>query len=642
MTPDEWGAKNREYPATAGIPGQRDPSLTPYMTPFARAVHARTHKRVVLVVSAQSGKTETLFDLMGERLDTSPVPMIYLGPTKQFLEEQFEPRLLELFETDALKPKLAPGTKQRKTKKIVSGVPLRLAHGGSSSALKSDPFGIAFTDEADELMANVKGAGNPVELVDARGDTYADFVHAIVSTPGEGSTEVEIDEESGLHFWADTDPEDIQSTIWKLWLSGTRYHWAWPCPHCGEYFIPRFNCLHWDRPKDERGRELKSTPTLAQRTAHLICPECGCEIHDDQKAAMNERGVYVAPGQRVEPDGKVVGLAPDSWTLSYWVSGLCSPFVTWGDRAARYVNAVRSGDADTIRAAKNAGFGELYAPGGGQVPDWQEVKQCAVDSYVMGEIPEGVQLLTLTADVQSDRIPYTIRGWGAYGESWLIEADEIFGETDGDDVWRELAEVALSPIDGMNVKIGLVDSGFRPGKKFIVPEHKVYAFCRKYRKFMFATKGMSTKPPRPVARSKIDIKVDGKDFKQGLDLYRVDTDHFKSWVQQRVRFAPDALSAWHLPADISEDYCRQVVSEARVVAPNNAFKWVQRSRNNHFLDCEALQAVAATLLNVVKIRGTARRRRAVDRNTSTTTGAEKPQAARRPGGGWLGDGSIWD
>ena len=31
-------------------------------------------------------------------------------------------------------------------------------------------------DEIDEMMANVKGQGDPLGLVEARGETYADFV----------------------------------------------------------------------------------------------------------------------------------------------------------------------------------------------------------------------------------------------------------------------------------------------------------------------------------------------------------------------------------------------------------------------------------------------------------------------------------
>lgn len=235
-TPDEWARANRTYPPTAGIPGPRDPRLTPYTIPFVRAVHARTHKRVVLVVGSQMGKSDSILDIIGERMDTAPVPMLYLGPTKQFLQEQWEPRIMQLLdEAPPLRFKLARGKRMTKTRKIIAGVPLRLAHGGSSVSLKSDPFGLAFTDEADEMLANVKGSGDPISQVDRRGDTYADFVHAIVSTPTEGPSDVDVDDASGLQFWADIDPQEVASTIWRLWQGGTRYHWAWPCPHCGEY-----------------------------------------------------------------------------------------------------------------------------------------------------------------------------------------------------------------------------------------------------------------------------------------------------------------------------------------------------------------------------------------------------------------------
>lgn len=637
------------------MPGPRRPELTPYMIPFAMAVHGRTHKRVVMVVSAQSGKSETFLDLMGERLDTAPVPVIYVGPSRQFLVEQWEPRVDELMEGTALKTVLAPKSKQKKTRKTINGVPLRLAHGGSTTAMKSDPFGLAFTDEADEMMLQLKGQGNPIGLIDARGDTYADFVHAITSTPSEGATEVERDPESGLEFWADSDPEEIKSTIWRLWLTGTRYHWAWPCPHeeCGEYFIPRFTCLAWEKPKDSRGKEMPSTPAMAQRTAHLICPCCGAEIHEKDiksgtnmtnKEWMNSRGVYVAPGQRVDADGVVHGLPPESWTLSYWVSGLCSPFVSWGERAARYVEAVRSGNPGDIQAVKNQGFGELYSPGGGTAPEWAEVQARASEEYRLGQVHEDVRVLTLTCDVQKDRLIYVIRGWGAQATSWLVQAEEIFGSTEDREVWNVLSEVVTDTYDGLPIRLGLVDSGFRPGKPFVIPEHRVYTFARKFPNLIRATKGSSVTMRRPILASKIDVTINGKTFEKGLDLLRLDTDYFKSWVQQKVRWEDDMPGAWHLPADISEEYCRQIVSETRLKAPGGKVRWVKRYRENHFLDCEAMQAAAAMVLNLSKLRGTAPVRRVPAQRSAETSSPDRsppPQPQGRRGGGWLGRESIW-
>jgi phage terminase large subunit GpA-like protein len=583
--------------------------LTPYVIPFSDAVAARTHKRVVLVVGAQMGKSDSILDIIGQRMDTAPVPMIYLGPTKQFLQEQWEPRIMDLLdEAPALRAKVARGKRMTKTRKMIAGVPLRLAHGGSSSALKSDPFGLALTDEADEMLANVKGQGDPIRQVDRRGDTYADFVHAIVSTPSEGPSDVEVDSESGLEFWAEIDPQEIASTIWRIWQSGTRYHWSWPCPHCDEYFIPRFKCLHWDKPKGPDGKERKSDPALAARTAHLICPSCGTEILNDAKEDMNARGVYVAPGQHVLTDGTVVGDPPESWTISYWVSGLASPFKSWGERAAEYVEAVRSGEPGEIQSVVNGGFGELWAPGGGDIPEWRELEKLKAP-YVMGDVPNqadvpsGVRVLTAGVDVQAKRLIYSIRGWGPRSESWKIHSGEVFGDTIEEETWNDLGDILTDTYGGHPIKLALIDSGFRPGRTDAVPEHRVYQFCQKHSRFCRPTKGRDTQT-KPIIPSKREVGIDfrGKRVMVGIELLLLDTDYFKRFVHERLRWPIDEPGAFHLPEDASEDYLRQLVSEARVKRPGGKPTWVARSRENHFLDCEAMNAAAAYFLGVQRLR----------------------------------------
>jgi phage terminase large subunit GpA-like protein len=72
--------------------------------------------------------------------------------------------------------------------------------------LEVEPAALALVDEYDEMLANVKGQGDPLGLVEARGETYADFVTAITSTPSRGLIETELDERSGLRFWK-TEPE---------------------------------------------------------------------------------------------------------------------------------------------------------------------------------------------------------------------------------------------------------------------------------------------------------------------------------------------------------------------------------------------------------------------------------------------------
>ena len=187
MEPDQWAAANRTYPPTAAVPGPRDPLLTPYVVEPERVVASGRWRRVVLVFGAQTGKSEAMLDVAGQRLDQRPGPILYVGPNKQFLSEQFEPRVMALLdEAPTLMAKVARGKRMTKTRKVVAGVPFRLAHSGSSTALKSDPAVLALVDEYDEMRDNVNQQGGPLGLVERRGDTYADFVCVVTSTPKRG------------------------------------------------------------------------------------------------------------------------------------------------------------------------------------------------------------------------------------------------------------------------------------------------------------------------------------------------------------------------------------------------------------------------------------------------------------------------
>lgn len=549
-------------------------------------------------------KTEIYLDIIGERLDNRPVPILYVGPSKEFLTDQFEPRLVELFrQAPSLGRKVLggiDGKRQKRTLKRVAGVRVRLAHAGSSTALKSDPAAIALVDEYDEMLANVKGQGDPLGLIEARGDTYADFQVAITSTPSRGLIEIERDPRSGLEFWKVDDEAEDLSPIWKLWQEGTREHWVWPCPHCGEFFVPRFKLLRW--PKG-------ATPAQARRGAYLQCPidDCGGIIEEKHKAEMNARGRYVAPGQMIDREGNVTGDLPDTATRSRWCSGLASPFVTMGERAEALLTAQRSGEAAKIQTAMNAGFGEVFSDDGGDLPEWEAIKLRA-EPYMPGNVPLEAIYLTFAGDVQKNRIVYGVRGWGARATSWLVANGELWGNTAEPEVWDDLATLLTTPIDGLLIKLAFVDSGFRPGKKFDVPVNRVYEFCRRFRSFVFPTKGASTALVTPLVKRKIEVTQQGTQAKYGLDLIRLDSGYWKSWVHERLAWPLDQPGGWHLHEQISEDYCRQLVAEAMVRGPGGKPVWIERARDNHYLDVEAMNAAAGYMLNVQHLKVGARRK----------------------------------
>ena len=128
----------------------------------------------------------------------------------------------------------------------------------------------------------------------------------VTSTPTAGTVEIEEDEASGLEFWRVVDQDDIASLgspVWKLWQRGTRYHWAWLCPHCGEYFIPRFKCLVIPRiditPKGGKERiERDVTPIEARRLGGERASEEPPPMISTEEVYARRRAAVAAVSQR--------------------------------------------------------------------------------------------------------------------------------------------------------------------------------------------------------------------------------------------------------------------------------------------------------------------------------------------------------
>lgn len=517
-----------------------------------------------------------------------------------------------LDEARTLAQKVVRGRKMKKTRKVVAGVPIRLAHAGSSTALKSDPAALAIVDEIDEMLKNVRGQGDPLGLITARGFTYADFCAYVASTPSRGMIKSEIDKKTGLEFWTVAEALDVESAIWKLYQQGTMYHWAWPCPHCGTYFIPRMKHLKW--PKGAKAAE-------AAKDAYLECPASGCIIEDSERKGMNARGVYVAPGQHIDKDGEVHGPVPDNNTISYWSSGLCSPFVTLGQRAEAYIEALASGEEDKLQTAINAGFGECYSMGmTGETLELPTVLE-KKSPYKVGQVPLDILRLTAGVDVGKRTIHFSIRGWGSGGSSWLVDYGMLMGHTGQPEIWDDLYAALSRDFDGLVVERALVDSGWRPEKLDHGDENVIYEFARNYPWLVWPTKGHD-KQGSPIIPRQIEVTTDGKKLPGGQTLYHLDTDFFKQMVQSRIRAEIGRPGCFYLPHDVEQAYCESMISENRTINPETLkVKWVRRSRDNHYWDAECLAAAAGYSLRVQTIPPNVRRQQRAPK------GDEKAKAA---------------
>jgi phage terminase large subunit GpA-like protein len=562
------------------------PERTPHLWPILERCSDPRFQDIVLACGSQLAKTQGALVVIGKRYDHDPVPCLYVGPTKTFVETRFHPRLHAMLHgVESLEVKLAKGKAERKTAKVISGVPLRLAWSGSAAELAGDPAGFAIVDERDRMGPTDEG--DVVELARSRGATFADFKMLVLSSPGLGTVNEEADPDTGMIRWGLAENADIESPIWKLWQAGTRDEWAWPCPRCGEYFIPRFSRLVFDS---------KESLAVIERETKMRCPYCDRGFGTERKTDISALGRYVSPGQAVSKRGVVEGRGIDSRTASHWVSGLASPWRTFGQAAARYVKAARTGDPAALRVVVNTELGELYAVRG-EAPRWETVADRR-EPYRRGESPSGVRLITAGVDPAKDRFDYVVRGWGARMESWLLRWDSLWGDTDSEVSYQAVAELLHSTWgqSGIPVKAMLVDSGWRPGEKARRPEHRIYDFCRRFPGWARPSKGYAVLD-QPVKLVKIDYTTANQRIAGAVELVHVDTDHMKRWIHGRLAMPVGTPGAWHIGQEATDQYCKQISAESRITTAAGKSKWV-RHGPNHAFDCEVLALAAAWLFGL--------------------------------------------
>lgn len=565
-TADQWADEHRIFPEGSPEPGPWRSSRVPYTREICRAVSDHRFDTVIAVMGSQMGKTETELNILGHRFSDGPfVPSLYVGPTEKQVRSMSNDRFQKMIEsTPVLYDRLEKGHRDKVTEKFIGGIRMGFAWAGSATELASHPAGLVLVDERDRMDNDVGGEGDPVEMLRARISNYPGGKLVVVSTPTvEGA-----------------------SPIWKLYEEGTMMKWAWPCPFCGEYFVPRLELVVWDKNVDIK---------TASESARMVCDQCGTEgVEEKHKYEMNQHGQFVphvlnAKGEHVRVDEPT----PNS-TASFWVSGLASPWVTINKRTERILNAYQSKEPERIQASINTGFGELFKEDG-EAPEWQEVAGLITDREPL-TLPPGTGMITLGADVQKYGIYYTIRVWSSK-QSWKIKSDYLVGETEYDDVWLQLDRIVTMEIQGRKIDRAFVDSGYKPGRdSYRRPDHMVYKFARRHMGLVYPTKGHDTQD-KPLKTSKIDVTLSGRTIKGGLTLWHVDTDHFKSWLHSRIR-TPEGMSPdFHLDKGTDEDYCRQLVNEQLIIKPSGRRVWVEKGAN-HYLDCEVLARGAAVSLQV--------------------------------------------
>lgn len=588
IAPWKWAEDKRLLPSYNAEPGKMLSERAPWTRDITEAVINPIYSEIISVQGSQTSKTDgVLINTLGWQADYRRKPMLYYCPTESNAYA-ISMRIQAMIHSV---PSLYAALDKRRMsfdQYFIYGVRIGLGWAGSATQVSSHPAEIVLFDELDRIK-DIPGEGNAWQLTKVRSSTFTSRTQVGTSSPTLGLIEDEKHPETGLIHWKyNSDKTMVLSLSWQLWQEGTRGEFMLPCPSCNTYFAPKAKLLYL--PED-------FTPMQAFDEVQLICPHCGSLIEPTHQHRMIDKGLMICPGQWVE-NGKVMGEKPRTPIASFHVNGLCSRWVDWRKRAFELVRTRKTGDEGRIQSVINTEFGECYWTQG-RAPMWEEIAQYRKGAnYVLGEVPPYVQALTAGVDVQANRLVVVVMGWSYSDgelEGWLIEYEEIFGNTSEYEVWDSFAENYLQrDFNGFYITETGVDSGFNPSarkKSEAVASganrNIIYEFCREqYR--VVPTKGANKQMAKPYHSTPIDMDHRGRNLRHGITLYTVDTDFFRKDLYSKLSHAPDDGGCWHFPSDTPDKFFQELT--AAQLADDGS--WIER-RDNHVLDAMIINMFVA-------------------------------------------------
>ena len=550
MTVSQW-ADERLYlsPEDSAEQGKYTSARAPYQRGIMDAFNGEAEE-IVVMSSAQIGKTLIAKAIIGCLIDIDPCPIMLVQPTVEMAETFSKDRLAPMIrDTPVLRGRVRDA-KSRDSgntilKKNFPGGHITMIGANAPAGLASRPIRVVICDEVDRYPPSAGTEGDPVNLARKRTITYRNKRRIyLLSTPSiKGASRIE-----------------------RAWLKSNQRRYHVPCPHCGEMHV-----LEWKN---------VSIVDDDPETARMACPSCGALIENADKMAMLEAGQWIAENS----DAKVPG---------FHINELYSPWRSFADVAADYYAA--KGNPEEEKTWWNTSMGEPFEAIGERASASELMKR--KENYDAATLPSGAVTVTFGTDVQKDRLEVEFVAWGAGEESWGIEYVVLNGNPSEAEMWQRLdtllASAKFTTEDGriLRVAAGCIDSGGHH-----VQQVYEYATPRAARN-IWAIKGMfGPRPvwPKRVARSK---------KYRGHTVRIIGVDTAKDTIYARWQVEEGKPGRCHFSVAYDEEWFTQATVEKRVTKldkrGNEVRTWVKPSNaRNEALDCRVYAYAALQGLKI--------------------------------------------
>ncbi len=225
--------------------------------------------------------------------------------------------------------------------------------------------------------------------------------------------------------WRRKSPHEAPPTtgILSLYNRGDRRRWYWSCPHCGEYFQPAMDAM--------TGYRNEPDPFKASEAAYLLCPHCSGIITAEKSVSsiVQESGCVKVRSLIVTATFPVNRAAPVS-PVSGWKGQLLR--IRPAQLVYKLLTAEQeyeaTGSEETLRAVINTDWGLPYLPRASMEQRKSELLEQRAEPVPSRSVPDGVNFLVATVDVQAGRhrrFVVQVTGYGSRGERWIIDRYNI-------------------------------------------------------------------------------------------------------------------------------------------------------------------------------------------------------------------------
>ncbi|WDB28488.1 phage terminase large subunit family protein [Escherichia albertii] len=512
-------AQYMRVPMGAGNSVPWDPLVAPYVIEPMNCLASREYDAVIFVGPTRTGKTIGLIDgWVIYNVICDPADMLIIQMTEEKAREHSKKRLARTFRVSPeVVSRLSPNKNDNNVydRTFLAGNYLKIGWPSVNIMSSSDYKCVALTDY-DRFPEDIDGEGDAFSLASKRTTTFMSSGMTLVeSSPGRDVKDVK---------WRRTSPHEAPPTtgILSLYNRGDRRRWYWPCPHCGEYFQPCGNVV--------AGFRDIADPVLASEAAYIQCPSCSGRIMPEQKRELNGRGVWLRDGESINADGSRYGDPRRSRIASFWMEGPAAAYQTLSQLVYKLLTAEQeyetTGSEETLRAVINTDWGLPYLPRASMEQRKSELLEQRAEPVPSRSVPDGVNFLVATVDVQAGRhrrFVVQVTGYGSRGERWIIDryniTQSLRGDSDGEsqridpasypedwdvlltDVFHKSWPLASDPSQQMRLMAMAVDSGGEDGVT-----DNAYKFWRRCRrdglgKRIYLFKGDSIRRAKLITRT---------------------------------------------------------------------------------------------------------------------------------------------